>query len=171
MTQRHPPLGRAARALGPVLVSLAAGCGSAEPGRVAFTQVEVQAFLEREAARTLPGLAVGAASCPAELPAEAGGTASCTVVVERVRLRYEVQRLVGDRFEARPERPIVVVRDIVTAVRSKLGAPTAQVRCGDATIVQPAPGEALTCQITSTGPPRTAKVEVGPDGAITVSDA
>jgi len=154
--------------------ALVVACGSGSSrGRVAFTQVEVQAFLEREVARTLPGLAVGAATCPAELPGGAGGTATCTVAVERVTLSYDVQRLVGGRFEARPQRPIVTVRDIATAVRAKLGTSDTQVRCGEeaaaAAVLQPVPGEVLTCQITGSGPPRPATVEVGPDGAITVT--
>ncbi len=153
-------------------MALAAACGGDGSGsRVAFSQVEVQAYLEREAARTLPGLAVGAASCPVELPQEVGGTTTCTVEVERVPLRYEVQRLVADRFEARPDQPIVLVRDLATAVRSKLGAPDASVSCGDAAVVQPGPDQPLTCQITGSGPPRTALIQVGPDGAVTVTDA
>jgi len=162
-------LGRRARAVALGMV-LAAGCGGGGEGRVAFTQVEVQAYLEREVSRTLPGLAVGAASCSAELPEQVGGTVGCVVTVERVALQYDVQRLVGGRFEARPQRPIVVVRDLATAVRSKLGDPAASVRCGDAVVVQPAPGEALACQITGGGPARAATVRVGPDGALTVTD-
>jgi len=147
-------------------------CGSGrDGGRVAFDQVEVQAFLEREAARTLPGLAVGAASCPAELPREPGGSVSCTVVVDRVPLRYDVQRLVGDRFEARPQRPIVTVRDIAAAVQSTLKAPAAAVQCGPAAVLQPPADQPILCQITGAGPPRKAAVRVGPDGTITLSDA
>jgi len=144
--------------------------GYGAQGRVAFSQVEVQAFLEREVARTLPGLSVGAAACPAELPDRISGSVICTVVVERVTLQYEVQLLVGGRFEARPQRPIVTVRDITAAVQAKLGAQAAQVRCGDAAVLQPVPGEPSTCEITGEGPPRTAAVQVGPDGAITVTD-
>lgn len=150
--------------------ALAGGCGADTEGRVAFSQVEVQAYLEQEAARTLPGLAVGAASCPVELPDRVGATATCTVLVERVTLQYEVERLVADRFEVRPTRPVVVVRDIVASVRAKLDAPAAEVRCGTAPIAQPAPGQPLTCQITGSGPPRTASVQVGPDGSVTVTD-
>jgi len=138
---------------------------------VAFDQVEVQAFLEREAARTLPGLAVGAASCPAYLPSSTGGVVMCTVVVERAPLQYEVQRLVGGRFEARPQRPIVTVRDIAAAVRSQLSAPAANVRCGDAAVLQPDPGSPVTCEITGAGATRAATVQVRPDGGITVTDA
>ena len=138
--------------------------------RVAFSQVEVQAYLEREAARTLPGLSVGGASCPVELPDEVGGAATCTVAVEGDTLRYEVQRLVGDRFEARPEHPVVLVRDIATAVRSKLATPEAEVACGGAAVVQPAPGRHVTCEITGGDRPRTVKVQVGSDGTIAVND-
>ena len=152
------------------VVALDRGGGN-ESRRVAFSQVEVQAFLEREAARTLPGLRVVGASCPAELPEEVGGTATCTVAVEGDTLRYEVQRLVGDRFEARPEQPVVLVRDIATAVRSKLAAPEAQVDCGGAAVVQPTPGRIVTCEITGRGRPRTVNVQVEPDGAIAVTDA
>jgi hypothetical protein len=138
---------------------------------VAFDQVEVQAYLEREVARTLPGLAVGAASCPAELPSAVGGTATCTVVVERVPLSYEVQRLVGGRFEARPVRPVVTVRDLAAAVQARLAAPGATVQCGGAPILQPAAGQPIPCQITGAGPSRTANVQVAADGTVTVTDA
>ena len=152
------------------VAGLLGACGGGNgQGRVAFSTVEVQAFLEREAARTFPGLSVGAASCPAVLPDQAGGTATCTVEVEQVTLHYDVQRLVGDRFEARPQRPIVTVRDVTTAVRSKLGAPAAQVRCGGAAVLQPVPDEELTCEVTGAGSARTAKVQVGADGAVTVT--
>jgi hypothetical protein len=158
-------------AAGLALVAVLVGCGGGDArGRVAFTQVEVQAFLEREVARTLPGLTVGAASCPADLPDRAGEMATCAVVVEQVTLQYEVQRLVADRFEARPQRPIVLVRDIATAVQSKLGAPMAQVQCAGAAVVQPAPDQPLRCQVTGAGPPRSAVVKVGADGALTVTD-
>ena len=153
------------------LVASAAACGGGDGrGGVAFTQVEVQAYLEREVARTLPDLSVGAATCPTELPDEAGGAATCTVAVGGALLHYEVQRLVGGRFEARPQRPIALVRDIAAAVRTKLGAPGAQVECGGSAVVQPAPDQPLTCRITGNGPPRTAAVAVGPDGAIIVTD-
>jgi len=155
-----------------VLGTAAAGCGEGDVGaedRVAFSQVEVQAYLEREVARTLPGLAVGAASCPAELPDRNGDVATCTIVVERTTLEYEVQRLVGERFEARPARPIVLVRDIAAAVRSKLAAPAAEVRCEDAMVVQPATDQPLTCEVTGQGPPRPAIVQVGRDGTVTVT--
>ena len=148
----------------------AAGCGGGDAtGRVAFTQVEVQAYLEREAARTFPGLTVGAATCPADLPQDVGGAVTCTVVVERTTLDYEVQRLVGGRFEARPQRPIVLVRDIAAAVRTKLEAPAAEVACGDAGVVQPAAGEPLTCQITGNGPARDVTVGLDADGTIVVA--
>lgn len=137
---------------------------------MAFTQVEVQAYLEREAARTLPGLAVEAASCPSDLPDGVGEVANCSVAVEGTTLHYEVQRLVAGRFEARPRHPIVLVDDIATAVRSKLEAPAAEVECGGAPIVQPSPGQPLTCRITGSGEPRTASVQVGPGGTITVTD-
>lgn len=149
---------------------LLAGCGQADSGRVAFDQVEVQAFLEREVARTLPGLSVGAASCPAELPSDPGATATCTIVVERVPLQYDVQRLVGDRFEARPQRPVVTVRELASAVQSKLEAPAAIVQCGTAPVLQPSVGQPIPCQITGAGPPRTAMVHVSADGAVTVTD-
>ena len=157
----------------PVVSLLAAACGEGGggKGRVAFSQVEVQAYLEREVTRTLPELEVGAATCPATLPRRIGATATCTVVVERVPLDYEVQLLVADRFEARPARPVVVVRDVVAAVQEKLGSQATSVRCGDATVAQPAPSRPLLCQVTGSGPARTAAVRVGADGAITVTDA
>lgn len=148
----------------------ACGDGGAERGRVAFSQVEVQAYLEREVARTLPGLDVGAASCPALLPGDPGGTVTCTVAVDRVTVDYEIERLVGDRFEARPQRPIVLVRDIVAAVRSKLDARSAEVACGDVPLVQPAPDQDVPCEVTGTGPPRSVSVRVEPDGSVTVDD-
>lgn len=147
------------------------GCGDgATKGRVAFSQVEVQAYLEREVTRTLPGLDVGAATCPPQLPAQTGGTVTCTVSVERVSLDYEVERLAGERFEARPQRPIVLVRDIVASVRSKLDAPSADVRCGDAPVLQPAPGQDVPCEVLGAGPPRTALVRVAADGSVTIVD-
>ena len=156
-----------------VLGLLAAGCGDAGGGRgrVAFSPVVVQAYLEREVSRTLPGFEVGAATCPDQLPRRIGATATCTVVVERVPLDYEVQLLVGDRFEARPARPVVIVRDVVAAVQAKLGAQATSVRCGDAPVAQPEPGNPLLCQVTGDGPERTAAVRVGPDGTVTVTDA
>ena len=164
---------------GPVrhgLVLLAAlalgGCGEAggDDGRVAFSPVEVQAYLEQEVARTLPGLSVTAATCPPELPDRPGRMATCTVVVEQVTLQYEVERLVADRFEARPKRPIALVSDIAGAVRAKLGTEAAEVSCGGAPVVQPPAGEGAPCEITGAGPPRTVSVQVGPGGAIVVSD-
>ncbi len=150
---------------------LLAACGDDRgEGRVAFSQVEVQAYLEQEVTRTLPGLEVGAATCPAQLPQRIGAVAICTVVVERVPLDYEVQRLVADRFEARPARPVLVVSDLVGAVRSKLGAQAASVACGDAPVAQPAPGQPLLCQITGSAGDRTAAVRVDADGAVTVTD-
>lgn len=148
------------------------GCGDGrgDGGRVAFSQVEVQTFLEREVARTLPGLDVGAATCPAELPDQPGGTVTCTVAVERASLDFEVERLVGDRFEARPRRPVVLVRDIAAAVRSKLEAASAEVRCGDAPVVQPADGQDVPCEVTGAGPPRLVSVRAEPDGSVTVVD-
>lgn len=140
-------------------------------GRVAFSQVEVQAYLEREAARTLPGLAVGAATCPPTMPERIGATVTCTVVLEGVPLDYQVQRLVADRFEARPARPIVVVSDVVAAVQAKLGAKAAQVRCGGVAVAQPASGQPLLCQVSSRGSSRTAMVRVGADGTLVVTDA
>jgi len=150
--------------------ALVAACGRGADGRVAFSQVEVQAYLEREVGRTLPGLSVAAASCPADLPTEAGGIAICTVAVEQATLRYEVQLLVGGRFEARPQRPIVTVRDITAAVQSKLGAPAAEVQCDNAAVLQPDPDHPPTCRITGAGLPRTAAVHVDAAGAITVTD-
>ena len=152
-----------------VLVNVRSRGGDSD-GRVAFSQVEVQAFLERQVARTLPGLDVGAASCPPVMPEQVGGTVTCTVRVERDTLRYDVERLVADRFEARPQHPVVLVRDIASAVQSKLAAPEARVDCDGSAVVQPAPGGRLTCQVTGSGPPRPAAVSVGPDGSITVSD-
>lgn len=154
------------------LAAAVSGCGdgTGDGGRVAFSQVEVQAYLEREVARTLPGLDVGAATCPAELPDQPGGTVTCTVTVERVSLDYEVERLVGDRFEARPQRPVVLVRDIAAAVQSKLEASRAVVRCGEAPVVQPAAGQDVACEVTGAGPPRPVSVRVEPDGSVTVVD-
>lgn len=151
---------------------LVAACGAADPGtgRVAFSQVEVQAYLEREVRRTLPHLDVGAATCPAQLPRRVGATATCTVAVERVRLDYQVQLLVADRFEARPARPVVVVRDVVAAVQEKLGAQATSVRCGDDPVAQPPPGQPLLCQVSGAGQERTAAVRVGDDGSVTVTD-
>lgn len=156
-----------------VLALLVAACGEAGggDGRVAFSPVEVQAYLEREVSRTLPEFEVGAATCPAELPRRIGGLATCTVVVERVLLDYEVQLLVGNRFEARPARAVVVVRDVVAAVQAKLGAQATSVRCGDAPVAQPEPSEPLLCEVKGAGPDRTAAVRVGPDGTVTVTDA
>jgi hypothetical protein len=150
----------------------AAACGddASTRGRVAFSQIEVQAYLEREVARTLPGLDVGAAACPAQLPDQPGGIAACTVAVGRVTLDYEVERLVGDRFEARPQRPVVLVRDIAVAVRSKLDDRRAGVRCGDVPVVQPAQGEDVPCEVTGSGPPRTVSVRVEADGSVAVVD-
>ena len=153
------------------LALLLMACGEVRgEGRVAFSQVEVQAYLEQEVARTLPGLEVGAATCPAELPRRIGAIATCTVVVERVPLDYEVQRLVADRFEARPVRPVIVVRDLVAAVRSKLGAQAASVACGNAPVAQPAPGQSLLCQISGPAGDRAAAVRVDADGNVTVTD-
>ncbi len=153
-----------------VLLLVACGTGQA-PGRVAFSQVEVQSFLEREAARTLPGLTVGAATCPAQLPETVGTTVTCTVVVTGVPLYYDVQRLVGDRFEARPTRPVIVVDDVVAAVQSTLGAEATDVRCGDAAVAQPNPGQPLSCRVSGPGSSRTAAVRVGADGTLVVTDA
>ena len=139
-------------------------------GRVAFSQVEVQAYLEREGARTLPGLAVGAATCPARLPQAVGATATCTLLVEGVALDYEVQRLVADRFEARPARQVVVIADVVTAVQEKLGAEAAEVRCGDAAVAQPVADEPLACQVRGPSSSRPAAVRVAPDGTLVVTD-
>ena len=140
-------------------------------GRVAFSQVEVQAYLEREAARTLPGLAVGGATCPAQLPETVGATARCTVVVVGVPLDYEVQRLVGERFEARPARPVIVVSDVAAAVKAKLGAEAAEVRCGDTAVAQPEAGRPLSCQVSGPGSSRTVAVRVGTGGTLVVTDA
>ena len=160
------------RVLGIAAGVLLVACGTDEAqGRVAFSQVEVQAYLEREAARTLPGLAVSAATCPAQLPETVGTTVTCTVVVAGVPLYYEVQRLVADRFEARPARPVIVVSDVVAAVQSKLGAEAADVRCGDAAVAQPNPGQPLSCQVSGMGSSRTAAVRVGADGALVVTEA
>ena len=150
-----------------------ASCGGADEGegRVAFSQVEVQAYLEQEVARTLPDLQVGAATCPAELPRRIGATASCTVMVEHVPLEYEVQRLVANRFEARPARPVVIVRDLVAAVQAKLGDQAASVRCGDAVVAQPAESQPLLCQISGPVGDRTAAVRIGADGGVIVTDA
>ena len=156
----------------PLLGLLAAcGGGGGADGRVAFSQVEVQAYLEREVSRTLPSFEVGAATCPPRLPQRIGDTATCTVLVERVPLDYEVQLLVGDRFEARPVRPVVVVREVVAAVQAKLGAQATSVRCGEAPLAQPTTSQPLLCQVSGSGPDRTAAVRVGADGAVTVTDA
>lgn len=163
---------RVRRVLGLAAGILLAACGTDEGrGRVSFSQVEVQAYLEREAARTLPGLTVGAATCPAQLPETVGATARCTVVVVGVPLDYEVQRLVGERFEARPARPVIVVSDVAAAVKSKLGAEAAEVRCGDTAVAQPEPGRPLSCQVGGPGSSRTAAVRVGADGNLVVTDA
>lgn len=156
-----------------VVAALVTSCGGGQgDGRVTFTQVEVQAYLERETTRTLPGVVVGAANCPATLPRLTGETVVCTVRIGPRSVRYEVQRLVGDRFEARPTQPIVLVRDIATAIRTTLGMPQAEVQCaGGGPVLQPEPGQPVTCQVTGGGPPRTATVQVGPDGAVTVTDA
>lgn len=151
-------------------VLMAACGGEASRGRIAFSQVEVQAYLEREVARTLPGLAVGAATCPPKLPDRVGDTATCTVMVERVGLDYQVQRLVADRFEARPSRPVVVVSDVAEAVKAKLGPQAADVRCGAAKVAQPAAGQPLSCRVTGEGKERTAVVRVGADGTLIVTD-
>jgi len=148
----------------------ACGEGGGARGRIAFSQVEVQAYLEKEVTRTMPGLAVGAATCPAELPRRVGATAVCTVGVEGVPLEYEVQLLVGDRFEARPSRPVLVVSQVVAAVQAKLGAQTTAVRCGDARVAQPSSSQPLLCQLTSSDTVRTAAVRVGADGTISVTD-
>lgn len=159
-------------ALGLASGVLLAACGTEKgQGRVAFSQVEVQAYLEREAARTLPGLAVGGATCPAQLPEKVGATARCAVLVAGVPLDYEVQRLVGDRFEARPARPVIVVSDVATAVKAKLGAEAADVRCGDAAVAQPESGRPLSCQVSGPASSRTAAVRVNPDGTLVVTDA
>ena len=149
-----------------------AACGGDDPGtgRVAFSQVEVQAYLEREVARTLPGLDVGVAACPPTLPAQPGGTVTCAVTVGRVTLDYEVERLVGGRFEARPQRPIVLLRDIAIAVRSKLDARGAEVGCGGAPVLQPAPGQDVPCEVTGAGQLRSVSVRVEPDGSVAVID-
>lgn len=160
------------RVLGLAAGVLLVACGRDEGrGRVAFSQVEVQAYLEREAARTLPGLAVGGATCPAQLPEKVGATARCTVLVAGVPLDYEVQRLVGDRFEARPARPVIVVSDVASAVKAKLGAEVADVRCGDVAVVQPEAGRPLSCQVSGPGSARTAVVRVGADGSLVVTAA
>jgi len=157
--------------LGAVLGLVLVACGVDDGGgRVAFSQVEVQAYLEREATRTLPGLAVGAATCPARLPRAVGATATCTLQVEGVALDYEVQRLVADRFEARPARPVVVIADVVRAVKEKLGAEAAGVRCGDVAVAQPATDEPLACQVRGPSSSRTAVVRVAPDGTLVVTD-
>jgi len=160
------------RVLGLAAGVLLVACGAeGGAGRVAFSQVEVQAYLEREAARTLPGLAVGAATCPNQLPETVGATVTCTVVVTGVVLDYEVQRLVGDRFEARPVRPVIVVSDVAAAVQARLGAEAADVRCGDAAVAQPNPGQPLSCQVSGPGSSRTAAVRVSADGTLVVTDA
>ena len=155
-----------------VALALIAACGEkgGTRGRVAFSQVEVQAYLEREVRRTLPDFDVGGATCPAELPERVGAIATCTVLVERVPFEYEVQRLVADRFEARPARPVVVVKDLVAAVQAKLGAQATSVTCGDAPVAQPKPDQPLLCQVSGSGAERTAAVRVGGDGTITVTD-
>ncbi len=159
------------RVLGIAAGVLLVACGTDEgQGRVAFSQVEVQAYLEQEAARTLPGLTVGAATCPAQLPETVGATVTCTVVVTGVALVYEVQRLVGDRFEARPTRPVIVVDDVAAAVQAKLGAEAADVRCGDAAVAQPDPGQPLSCQVSGPSSSRTAAVRVDADGTLVVTD-
>ena len=159
------------RVLGIAALVLLAACGKDdERGQVAYSQVEVQSFLEREAARTLPGLAVGAATCPARLPDTLGTTVTCSVVVAEVPLYYDVQRLVGDRFEARPSRPVIVVSDVAAAVQAKLGAEAADVRCGDAAVAQPNPGQPLSCRVSGSGSSRTAEVRVGADGTLVVTD-
>lgn len=164
--------GSALIGLAAVLGTAVAACGedTSNAGRVAFSQVEVQAYLEREVARTLPGVAVGAATCPSRLPDRPGGTVTCTVRVEPVTLDYEVERLVGDRFEARPQRPIVLVSDIAAAVRSELEAPDAEVRCRDAPVVQPPDGQDVPCDVSGAGPARTVAVRVEPDGSVAVVD-
>ena len=165
-----------AAALAAVVGAVGCGGGGGDRGRVAFSQVEVQAYLEREVARTLPGLEIGAATCPPRLPDQPGGTVTCTVAVEEVTLDYEVERLVGDRFEARPQRPVVLVRDIAAAVRSKLDDRSAEVRCGTVPVVQPVPGQDVPCEVTATGtgpgtgPARTVSVRVEPDGTVAVVD-
>ena len=159
------------RALGLAAGVLLVACGTDEAhGRVAFSQVEVQAYLERETARTLPGLTVGAATCPGRLPETVGATVTCTVVVTGVTLVYEVQRLVADRFEARPTRPVIVVDDVAAAVQAKLGTEATDVRCGDAAVAQPDPGQPLSCQVSGPGSSRTAKVRVSADGTLVVTD-
>ncbi len=159
------------------LVGLAAGvtlvaCGASVGGqdRVAFSQVEVQAYLEREVARTMPGLIVGAATCPTRLPQLSGATATCTVVVEQVPLDYEVQRLVGGRFEVRPARPVVVIADVAAAVQAKLGGEAAQVRCGNARVAQPPIGQPLRCRVSGLGVARTVVVRVAADGTLKITD-
>ncbi|MEJ7765981.1 MAG: DUF4333 domain-containing protein [Acidimicrobiales bacterium] len=139
-------------------------------GRVAFSQVEVQAYLEKEVARTMPGFTVGAATCPAELPNRVGATATCTLAVQGVPLDYEVQLLVGDRFQARPARPIVVISEIVASVQAKLGEQASSVRCGDAPIAQPDTSKPLSCEVSGAGMKRTAVVRVSSDGTITITD-
>lgn len=152
------------------LLLMACGMNSGN-GRVAFSQVEVQAYLERQVARTMPGLTVGAATCPARLPTRRGATVTCTVVVERTALDYEVQRLVGDRFEARPARPVLVVADVATAVRAQLGAQAAQVRCGTRRVAQPATGQPLPCQVSGAGVTRTVVARVAADGTLKITDS
>jgi len=164
-----PAMRRVLGIAGAVLLLVACGKDEAR-GRVAFSQVEVQAYLEREAARTLPGLTVGAATCPVRLPDAVGTTVTCTVVVAGVPLDYELQRLVADRFEARPARPVIVVDDVVAAVQAKLGAEAADVRCGDAAVAQPDPGRPLSCQVSGPGSSRTAAVRIGADGTLVVTD-
>ncbi len=155
-----------------VAAALLAACGGgASRGRIAFSQVEVQAYLEREVARTVSGLAVGAATCPPQLPERVGATATCTVVVERVPLDYQVQRLVADRFEARPSRPVVIVSDVAEAVKAKLGEQAGEVRCGTALVAQPAAGQPFPCQVTGQGTDRAVVVRVAADGSLVVTDA
>ena len=162
-------LARGVLGIAPGVLLVACGTDVAQ-GRVAFSQVEVQAYLEREAARTLPGLTVGAATCPARLPETVGTTVTCTVVVSGVPLYYDVQRLVADRFEARPSRPVIVIDDVAAAVQAKLGAEAADVRCGDAAVAQPDPGQPLSCQVSGPGSSRAAAVRVGADGTLVVTD-
>ena len=150
--------------------SVVAACGSgAAPGGLPYRRADVERFLGAEVARTSPGRSVGAVTCPDDLPAAVGAEARCSVEVDGVVLTYVVQRLAGQRLEARPAEVIVDLAQVARQLEAKIGGDGTSATCGRAAVTQLPPGQQISCTVTTTTGDRTAVITVQ-DGRVVVTE-
>jgi hypothetical protein len=145
-----------------MLALLAAACGgdrdrAAAPAHDALVgTADVERLLVSTQKRRSPGLRVGVATCPDQVPLADGTRFTCTVEIEHVSAPYSVTLRDVDagkatgRFAVQPAKPIIDVTRVVGLIRSQL-QPTARaatVRCGAARVRVVEVGATIGCTIT-----------------------